>query len=276
MPRETPSPVPPATDPSRTSLRSPGRHHRVGSRRPCRGPALRYAATSFARRCGDGVGRGRTGSPATGGTRGSFRSPGPRPSASPTGMRSKKHVPLPLVGDDDPAAFPDGYRTATSVRSTGAGGRRRRGGCAWNIRRVTSCSWTLRAPCRTPASGHGRGDAGVSLRGRERRLQLPVGGSGAGSIALQLDHGHEALRPKYDVSKRSRRKRGLLALVAREARHRMLLYGKAHLTREIQNEAILAFIECWETRAGQPPRELVFDSRFTTYANLVQLTAREI
>ena len=103
---------------------------------------------------------------------------------------------------------------------------------------------------------------------------------GEGSIDLDFHtipyHGDEALLQKHYVSKRSRRQRGILALVAREASHRTLIYGKTDLTRQTQNEAVLDFIECWQKRAGQLPRELVFDSRFTTYAHLAQLTAREI
>lgn len=106
---------------------------------------------------------------------------------------------------------------------------------------------------------------------------LPDGG---GSIALDFHtipyHGDEALLQKHYVSKRSRRLRGILALVVREASHRTLIYGRAELTRQTQYEAVLDFIECWQKRAGQLPGELIFVSRFTTYAHLDQLTDREI
>ena len=89
-------------------------------------------------------------------------------------------------------------------------------------------------------------------------------------------HGDEALMQKHFVSKRSRRQRGVLALVAREATQRAILYANAEITKESQNDAILEFVDLWEQRAGQPPKELVFDSRFTTYANLAELNARGI
>ena len=89
-------------------------------------------------------------------------------------------------------------------------------------------------------------------------------------------HGDSALIERHFVSKRSRRQRGLLALVAREAQHRRLVYGQATLTKAMQNDAILEFVDLWEQRAGEPPKELVFDSRFTTYANLAKLQDRSI
>lgn len=89
-------------------------------------------------------------------------------------------------------------------------------------------------------------------------------------------HGDEALMQKHFVSKRSRRQRGILALVAREASQRALIYGDATITKARQNDAILEFVDVWEQRAGQPPNELVFDSRLTTYANLNELNQRKI
>ena len=89
-------------------------------------------------------------------------------------------------------------------------------------------------------------------------------------------HGDEALMEKHYVSKRSRRQRGILAIVAREASQRGLIYGDATTDKASQNDAVLEFVDVWEQRAGKPPRELVFDSRFTTYANLAKLNERNI
>ena len=89
-------------------------------------------------------------------------------------------------------------------------------------------------------------------------------------------HGDEALMQKHFVSKRSRRQRGVLALVAREATQRAVIYADAEITKDSQNDAILEFIDLWEQRAGLPPKELVFNSRFTTYTNLAKLNARGI
>ncbi len=86
-------------------------------------------------------------------------------------------------------------------------------------------------------------------------------------------HGDESLMQKHFVSSRSRRQRGILALVVREASQRVLIYGDSKITKETQNDAIFSFIECWKQRTGELPSELVFDSRFTTYENLAKLHA---
>jgi len=86
-------------------------------------------------------------------------------------------------------------------------------------------------------------------------------------------HGDESRMQKHFVSSRSRRQRGILALVAREVSQRALIYGDAKITKETQNDAIFSFIDCWKQRTGELPKELVFDSRFTTYANLAKLNA---
>ncbi len=81
---------------------------------------------------------------------------------------------------------------------------------------------------------------------------------------------------KHSISKRSRRQRGILALVAREASQRGLIHGDAKITKAAQNGAILSFIDLWKQRTGEVPKELVFDRRFTTYAHLAKLHERGI
>ena len=81
---------------------------------------------------------------------------------------------------------------------------------------------------------------------------------------------------KYFASKRSRRQRGVLTVVVHRASQRGLLYGDATLTEASQNDAVLEFVDLWEQRADQPPKDLVFGSRFTIYANLAKHNARDI
>lgn len=85
-------------------------------------------------------------------------------------------------------------------------------------------------------------------------------------------HGDQALLQKHFVSKRSRRQRGILTVLARDADARVFCYADANVRKETQNDAILRFVDDWKARTGQLPRELVFDSRFTVYANLAKLT----
>ncbi len=84
-------------------------------------------------------------------------------------------------------------------------------------------------------------------------------------------HGDDALIQKHYVSKRSRRQRGVLAFLVRDADARFFAYANANLRKKDQNDEILRFVEAWRARTGSPPRELVFDSRLTTYANLDRL-----
>src|SRR6266446_4681264 len=84
-------------------------------------------------------------------------------------------------------------------------------------------------------------------------------------------HGEDALVQKHYVSKRSRRQKGILAFLAHDADTRVFCYANGQLRKEEQNDAILQFIAYWQQRTGQVPKELIFDSKLTTYINLNQL-----
>ena len=107
-------------------------------------------------------------------------------------------------------------------------------------------------------------------------LGLPRGDS------LNLDfhtipfHGEDALVEKHYVTNRSRRQKGLLAFLAEDVQHRVFCYANGQLRRQDRNDEILRFLDFWQERTGAPPRELVFDSQLTTYANLNELNRRHI
>jgi transposase-like protein len=107
-------------------------------------------------------------------------------------------------------------------------------------------------------------------------LGLPHG------VSFDLDfhtipfHGEDALVQKHYVSKRSRRQKGMLAFLAHDADTRVFCYANGQLQKAEQNDEILQFVAYWEQRTGQVPRELIFDSKLTTYANLNQLNQRGI
>ena len=84
-------------------------------------------------------------------------------------------------------------------------------------------------------------------------------------------HGEDALVQKHYVSKRSRRQKGILAFLARDADKRVFCYANGQLRKGEQNDEILRFVDYWRQRTGHPPQELVFDSKLTTYANLNRL-----
>ena len=89
-------------------------------------------------------------------------------------------------------------------------------------------------------------------------------------------HGDEALIEKHYVSKRSRRQKGVLAFLVRDAGTRSFAWANATVAKDAQNDEVLRFVEAWKARTGQLPAELVFDSRLTTYANLARLDAMGI
>jgi hypothetical protein len=85
-------------------------------------------------------------------------------------------------------------------------------------------------------------------------------------------HGEDALIEKHYVSKRSRRQKGVLAFLAQDAERRVFCYANAELRKDDQADEILRFVEFWKARTGGLPKELIFDSKLTTYANLDTLT----
>ena len=84
-------------------------------------------------------------------------------------------------------------------------------------------------------------------------------------------HGEDALVQKHYVSKRSRRQKGILAFLARDADKCVFCYANGQLRKDEQNDEVLRFVDYWKKRTGRLPQELVFDSKLTTYANLNQL-----
>jgi hypothetical protein len=96
-------------------------------------------------------------------------------------------------------------------------------------------------------------------------------------ISFDLDfhtvpyHGDDALVEKHYVSKRSRRQKGVLVFLARDADEIVFCYANADIRKDQQNDELLRFIKFWKNRTGRLPEELVFDSKLTTYKNLNRL-----
>jgi transposase len=84
-------------------------------------------------------------------------------------------------------------------------------------------------------------------------------------------HGEDALVEKHYVSKRSRKQKGILAFLAQDAQTRVFCYANADLRKDEQNDEILQFIDFWNQRTGNYPKELIFDSKLTTYQNLSRI-----
>jgi hypothetical protein len=89
-------------------------------------------------------------------------------------------------------------------------------------------------------------------------------------------HGDDALVEKHYVSKRSRRQKGMLAFLARDAEKRVFCYARADIRKQDQADEVLNFVNFWKRRTGKVPEELIFDSKLTTYANLNRLNQQDI
>lgn len=116
-----------------------------------------------------------------------------------------------------------------------------------------------------------------------RRWHEALGAIGlAGGSSFDLDfhtipfHGEDALVEKHYVSKRSRRQKGILAFLARDADTRVFCYVDAQCRKDTQADTILQFARFWHERTGHYPQELIFDSKLTTYTNLSWLNEKGI
>jgi hypothetical protein len=108
------------------------------------------------------------------------------------------------------------------------------------------------------------------------RLGLPRGHSFDLDFHTIPFHGEDALIEKHYVSKRSRRQKGILAFVVQDADTRVFCYANGELRKDQQNDEILRFVRFWKERTGGYPRELIFDSKLTTYPKLNELNRLEI
>lgn len=71
--------------------------------------------------------------------------------------------------------------------------------------------------------------------------------------------------------------KSILVLLAQNPDNGLLIYGDAEIKRKNQNDAILEFVDFWKDEYKGPPLKcLIFDSKFTTYANLDKLNKDDI
>jgi len=84
-------------------------------------------------------------------------------------------------------------------------------------------------------------------------------------------YGEHPVVERHYVSARSRRQPSVLAFLAQDSEDRTFCYSNADLRKGEEAEEIFRFITFWKNTHGELPRQLVFDSRLTTYANLARL-----
>jgi len=79
---------------------------------------------------------------------------------------------------------------------------------------------------------------------------------------------------KHFVAMRSRRQPSILAFLAQDAASNVFCYSNADIRKGEEAEEVFRFLDFFkEHHAGALPRELVFDSKLTTYAGLARLDA---
>src|SRR5262245_7854795 len=103
------------------------------------------------------------------------------------------------------------------------------------------------------------------------RVGLPRGRSFDLDFHTVPANAQEEPLEKHYVSSRSRRQKGVLVFLARDATERILCYAHAGIPKAQQPDEVLKFVDFWRSRTGAPPEELVFDSQLTTQAHLDRL-----
>ncbi len=85
--------------------------------------------------------------------------------------------------------------------------------------------------------------------------------------------GEESVLEDHWAGARGRRMKGALTLFAQDAATKLILYGAADILREEANDQVLSFLSFWNSvHRGMKPM-LIFDSRFTTYPILSELSS---
>lgn len=85
--------------------------------------------------------------------------------------------------------------------------------------------------------------------------------------------GDDPFVEKHYVPRRSQRRKAVLTFFAQDAEGQIFCYSNADLRKGEEADEVLRFVRFWETKYGQRPRHLVFDSKLTTYAKLSELNA---
>ena len=89
-------------------------------------------------------------------------------------------------------------------------------------------------------------------------------------------YGEDPVVESHYVSMRSRSQPSILVFMAQDQQSQTFCYSNADLRKGEEAQEIFAFIDFWQKAHGQRPRQLVFDSKLTTYANLVRLDQMHI
>src|SRR6266540_2427381 len=86
-----------------------------------------------------------------------------------------------------------------------------------------------------------------------------------------MHYGHDVALETHYVPRRSQRTESVLTFFAQDGQHHNLIYANATCTKAGQAGEALAFARHWQQATGRLPELLVFDSKVTTGAGLLEL-----
>lgn len=89
-------------------------------------------------------------------------------------------------------------------------------------------------------------------------------------------YGEDAMVQPHYVSARSRSQPSILVFLAQDPEAGAFCYSNANLRKGEEADELFRFISFWKRTHGTDPRELVFDSRLTTHANLARVDRMHI
>jgi transposase len=88
--------------------------------------------------------------------------------------------------------------------------------------------------------------------------------------------GDESVLQEHWAGARNKRMKGALTLVGQDASSKLILYTAADIQRPEADDQILAFLSFWKKANRGVDPMLIFDSKFTTYANLSELNTQGV
>jgi len=88
--------------------------------------------------------------------------------------------------------------------------------------------------------------------------------------------GGESVLEEHWAGARGKRMKGALTLFAQDANSKLILYTAADIKREESADQVLSFLSFWKGMHRGIKPTLIFDAKFTTYANLSELNRQGI
>jgi hypothetical protein len=88
--------------------------------------------------------------------------------------------------------------------------------------------------------------------------------------------GDESVLQKHWAGARNKKMKGALTLIGQDAQSKLILYTAADIQRQEADDQVLTFLSFWKKIQKGLNSTLIFDSKFTTYANLSHLNAEGV